>query len=242
MSVRLKVYRPYRPTQELGRWLRILLGASMAYLAVSGIAGLVDAVRIGDLRAAGTQVLPLSLVPSAFSGPVASLASLLPLATGIVWLVWQHRSQSNLFALGSPGLRHTPGWAVGWWFVPFANLVMPYRTMRELGKGSRADGASRLLRPWWALQVLYACLGGALVLLLIGALSWDRLSGFVLLELGPLQVARVVAAGSSLLGIVQGLLAIRIVGAIDAGQLGLVSSIASPVDPNFVPLRPDVQA
>ena len=30
----------------------------------------------------------------------------------------------------------SPGWAVGWYFIPFANLVMPYRSLKETFKAS----------------------------------------------------------------------------------------------------------
>jgi hypothetical protein len=48
---------------------------------------------------------------------------------------------------------------VGWWFIPFANFVFPYRTVRELVKASDptsgvADWAARrtpaLIGLWWA--------------------------------------------------------------------------------------------
>lgn len=48
--------------------------------------------------------------------------TLLMVATVIVWCVWQFRGQRNLVAAGRGGLRFTPGWAVGWWFIPIANL------------------------------------------------------------------------------------------------------------------------
>jgi hypothetical protein len=81
------------------------------------------------------------------------------LAAGIVWLVWQHRSQSNLRALGAAGIKYTPGWAVGWWFIPFANVVLPFLTMRELWRASDPQSGSTewlarrttpLLGFWWA--------------------------------------------------------------------------------------------
>lgn len=87
---------------------------------------------------------------------VANLVSLVSFAAFIVWLVWQHRGHANLRARGVPGLRFTPGWAVGWWFVPFADLVMPYLTVRELwdnagwpGTGQRMSPARRSVAAWW---------------------------------------------------------------------------------------------
>ena len=38
--------------------------------------------------------------------------------------------------MGIKGLNVSPGWSVGWYFIPFANLVMPYRSLKETFKAS----------------------------------------------------------------------------------------------------------
>lgn len=85
------------------------------------------------------------LQPALTPPPIGPIASLLALATGIMWLVWQHRGHSNLWARGIPGLRYSPRWAVGWWFVPFASF-MPYKTTRELWRNAGRP-APRPRRP-----------------------------------------------------------------------------------------------
>lgn len=37
---------------------------------------------------------------------------------------------------GIKELNISPGWSVGWYFIPFANLVMPYRSLKETFKAS----------------------------------------------------------------------------------------------------------
>lgn len=54
------------------------------------------------------------------------------LATVVVFLMWLYRTHSNLSLLRPMNLQFTPGWAVGWWFIPFANLVKPFQVMREV--------------------------------------------------------------------------------------------------------------
>jgi heme/copper-type cytochrome/quinol oxidase subunit 2 len=92
---------------------------------------------------------------------------ILLVAAIVVWCVWQFRAQSNVRALGAANLRYSPGWAVGWWFVPFANIVMPYLTVRELWKASDPEGGSvgwqmgktsPVLPFWWACWLGYAVL------------------------------------------------------------------------------------
>jgi hypothetical protein len=89
---------------------------------------------------------------------IATIIGLVLIVLVVLWCMWQHRSQANLKALGAANLKYTPGWAVGWWFIPFAFWVVPYRTMRELWMASDPDAgsidwqvkrATSLLLLWW---------------------------------------------------------------------------------------------
>ena len=80
--------------------------------------------------------------------------------TAIAYLVWLHRAYSNLNPLGAMGLEYTPGMAVGGWFIPFANLVIPYKVVKETWQESdpliaepvedwQQSGAPGWLAAWW---------------------------------------------------------------------------------------------
>ena len=103
-----------------------------------------------------------------------AFALLMFLPTALAWLLWQYRAHANLRALGVANLSYSPGWAAGWWFVPFANIVLPYLTVRELWKASgpdagaiewKARGGAAIVGLWWAgrlaMQALWQ-LGAAL--------------------------------------------------------------------------------
>jgi hypothetical protein len=77
--------------------------------------------------------------------------------TGIAWFVWLHRAVANVRAVGGQ-TAFTPGWAVGWWFIPFANLVQPYRILRSLL--NRLDAPSTgLVAYWWGCYLTAGFLG-----------------------------------------------------------------------------------
>ena len=57
-------------------------------------------------------------------------------ATGITFLMWFHRVRANLPALGVTDARWSPGWAVGWWFVPVMSLFRPYQVAAEVWQAS----------------------------------------------------------------------------------------------------------
>jgi len=94
------------------------------------------------------------------SVPLARLAILA--ATAACFLAWVYRANSNLRALGAERQRFSSGWAVGWWFVPFANLLQPRRIIGELWVLSRPFERYRsqpLIGWWWATYLLSAFLG-----------------------------------------------------------------------------------
>jgi hypothetical protein len=64
--------------------------------------------------------------------------------TIVFFLIWVHRAYSNLSPLKARNIEFSPGWAVGWWFIPFANLVKAYQVMRELWTASDPDLDERL--------------------------------------------------------------------------------------------------
>lgn len=95
---------------------------------------------------------------------VGSLQWLLGIASVALVLQWIRMSNHNVRRLGARGMKFTPRSAVLWFFVPPANLWLPYLAMRELAKCSssplawHAEPVSPLLAWWWGLLLSYAAL------------------------------------------------------------------------------------
>jgi len=86
-------------------------------------------------------------------------------ATVVVFMIWLYRACNNLPAFGANRryIGYSPGWAVGSFFVPFANLVVPYRAIKELWQKSvpaDAEGFSYAISPpgffaaWWGFWII----------------------------------------------------------------------------------------
>jgi hypothetical protein len=60
------------------------------------------------------------------------------IATTVVFLVWLYYASSNLPAFGyaPTEIKYSPGWAIGSFFVPFVNLVVPFLAINELWQKS----------------------------------------------------------------------------------------------------------
>ena len=125
----------YRPIAVLGGWLVGLLAASGVFAGITAILRGVEIGRLHDFQAGATSLQRVDDARVAANG-MAVFTLLVIVATAVVWLVWHFRGQSNLRSLGAADLRFTPGWAVAWWLIPFANIVMPFRTTAELWKAS----------------------------------------------------------------------------------------------------------
>jgi len=96
-------------------------------------------------------------------GVIAFLDGLVMVAGMIAFLVWIHRARSNLPTLGIEDARWSPGWAVGWWFVPIMNMFRPFQVVKEIWKASGVEArpdswrdvsTPALLGWWWALFLL----------------------------------------------------------------------------------------
>lgn len=189
--------RTWRDAAALAGWARSLLWLAAAFSAVT----MFLAWRRGFVVPAGT---PEDLLP------LAQLAVFI--AAALAALLWIHRANANAHALGAADMMVSPGWAVGWYFVPLMNLVMPYLAMRELWKASARPGDWQLepapptILAWWLLW-LASGVAGTIAL---------RLS----LEFGKegASAAEMFAFGSDLAFIPAALLLAWIIGRIQAMQ------------------------
>ena len=84
----------------------------------------------------GNEWLSFGLIGT---GVLALIEIPVRIVTAILFLIWLYRAFDNLSALKANHLEFTPGWSVGWWFIPFANLVKPFQVVRELYNESDPD-------------------------------------------------------------------------------------------------------
>lgn len=74
--------------------------------------------------------------------------------------MWIYRASHNAGRLAPVQGRTTPGWAVGWFFVPVANLWKPYQAMRQTWNstfrpsGDIDQAGPPRLRWWWGTWIV----------------------------------------------------------------------------------------
>ena len=69
----------------------------------------------------------------------------------VTLMMWLSRSVDNTPALGGGIARRGPRWAIGVWFIPIVNVVMPALILRDLARRISQDGKGhdRLVLAWW---------------------------------------------------------------------------------------------
>ena len=63
------------------------------------------------------------------------LAGIYTISYFIVFFIggmWIYRINYNARCLGAKEMRYTPGWSVGWYFIPIVHLWKPYQAMKEI--------------------------------------------------------------------------------------------------------------
>jgi hypothetical protein len=155
-----EAYDSYWPIGPLSSWLIIFL-IGIAVLSIVSIGTMLMQDRLLAQIGQGVVVAPEVVEAHDSRQFVLSLLELGVIAsTGTLFLIWFYRAHRNLHSFGVQGLRYSPGWAVGGFFVPILNLVRPYQVMKEVWWGSDPEppGGNRrggaLLVWWWGSYLL----------------------------------------------------------------------------------------
>jgi hypothetical protein len=76
------------------------------------------------------------------------------IGSAVEFCVWMSRITRNATQLGARFSR-TSGWAVGSFFVPFANLTVPYHHFTEVAEWARyRDPKQAGVGAWWAAWIV----------------------------------------------------------------------------------------
>ena len=149
----------YRFVVDPAALTKLLQGLLRANVVVACLAFIVDLGAF--VRVQLGQLTPDQLASNdPMQGIVGLLQPGLLLVTSVVFLRWVYRAYKNTQGFGAEGLRFSPGWAVGYYFVPPLNLFRPAQVMSEIWRVSQDPQnwmqrrGSRLVATWWALFLL----------------------------------------------------------------------------------------
>lgn len=132
-----------------------------------------------------------SYVPPPPAGAVASndkrqkiiglLHGCVAIVTVVLFALWIYRANSNSRALGAQNMQFTPGWSVGFYFIPILWFWKPYQAMKEIWRTSKSPASwesvtrGGVLPWWWFFFLVSAFFSNALARTGLGAKEIDDL-------------------------------------------------------------------
>jgi len=202
----------YKDISSLYNTLILLLKATILISLVAAISSMLEVKLINDMTTGNfdnSTIEDQANVNDLRQQLIGIIQFSLFIITGIVFLRWIYFSNSNSRSLGASGMQFTPGWSIGYYFVPFLHIYKPYIAMKEIWKTSKDPKNWEMIKTpslfpqWWTLWIISS----------ISANISFRLS-MRAEELNELFVSSSVTLASDLVEIPLALIAIKLVGSI----------------------------
>ncbi len=150
------LYNPYKSAESAGKVVIMLLLINIV-LSIIAMWSSYSQVKIIDRISKGEDI-PENVIDEndEREATIGFVQIGLLILTAVFFCIWIYRASANLRSFGIRGLNYTPGWAVGWFFVPFANYIMPYKVTKEIWQASEPTvdqwqtvNPPPLLLSWW---------------------------------------------------------------------------------------------
>lgn len=161
--------RPFVSAHTRARWVVGLLGVTMLLDMIAVASGLAEYELLGRAMSGGVVTEAEAVANDARQALIGLVQVLLYIATVVLYCLWLYRAYQNLPALGARALRFSPGWAVGYFFIPILNRFCPYQAVKETWKASdpavldaaawKQAGGSAVFSWWWAFWLITGWLG-----------------------------------------------------------------------------------
>ena len=158
----------YKDLSSLYGTLILLLKATILISLIAAISSMFEVKLINDMITGNIDFSTIENQATA-NDTRQQLIGILQIAlfiiTGISFLKFIYFSNSNSRSFGAKGMQFTPGWSIGYYFIPYLNLYKPYRAMKEIWKTSKDPKNWEILKTpslfpqWWTLWIISALLG-----------------------------------------------------------------------------------
>lgn len=158
----------FRDPGTITKILLVLLWVGLALDVVAVVSGLFEYQLLAEIQSgaiSGPDLTDAAAADDLRERIIGLCQVVLFIVTVIVFSRWIYVLNCNKKPLGADDLHFSPGWAVGWFFIPIANLWKPYQAMKELWLVSadplhwQEQERSALLPWWWFLWILSNFLG-----------------------------------------------------------------------------------
>jgi hypothetical protein len=168
MAAKAVSYRAaeYLSPRTLCTVVTVLMGLFIAHSVVSLASSFLQLELLNRMASGGQWTQTEAQQNDLREGLIGIVGVAIYLATAIPFLKLLGRLNHNAWWFGAEEMKFTPGWTVGWFFVPFANLIRPVQAVQEIAKISQPGDSdwtrrsnSGLVGLWWGFWLLSNILG-----------------------------------------------------------------------------------
>lgn len=159
----------FRSSDSLTRWVKYMLYAQILVALISILSGYLDYQVLSDYQngvyTSQEKAIADGVASDQRQGIIGMVYLVVFVISGFLILRWIHRANYNARQLGAENMVFTPGWSIGYYFIPILALWKPYQAMKEIWKASKnpsewnSQSVSGLLPIWWAIWIISNALG-----------------------------------------------------------------------------------
>lgn len=163
----------YKDASKLSTWVKYLLLAQILVAVISISSNFLEFQLLSDFQdnvyTSEEESVADGIANDERQMLVANIYLLVFIVSGILILRWIHRANYNARQLGAKYMEFTPGWSIGYYFIPIMLLWKPYLAMTEIWRASHkpqdwlAADVGSVLRVWWFLWLASNMLGQAVL-------------------------------------------------------------------------------
>ncbi len=162
----------FKDSDKLTNWVKCMLYVQIIVAVVSIISNYLEYKLLFDYQNGFYTSQEKAIADGEASDQRQGLVGIFYLVvfviSGFLILRWIHRANYNARQLGAENMSFTPGWSIGYYFIPILALWKPYQAMKEIWKASKnpsnweLQNTSGILPVWWALWLISNFLGQAI--------------------------------------------------------------------------------
>ena len=178
---------PFASGHSRAQWVSIFLTLVVVLDVVAVVSDYMQIQLINRVLRGETITMAEAIASDNRQAAIGVTYLILFIITAILFCMWIHRAHRNLPSLGVSGLRYSPGWAVGGFFVPILNLFRPFQVTTEIWKASdpipdvndslawQSAPTSPLVIFWWVLFLLSGFIGNIVLQISLQAETWSEI-------------------------------------------------------------------
>ncbi|WP_241737451.1 DUF4328 domain-containing protein [Neptunicella marina] len=149
----------FKHSKNLTKWVRYILCVQIVLAIISIGSNFLEYQLLTDLQN-GAYVSQIEAFDDAESSDrrqqILNVINIIVfIISGLLILIWIYRANYNSHQLGAKDMDFTPGWSIGYFFIPILALWKPYLAMKEIWQTSHnpnnwaLEQAGTILRVWW---------------------------------------------------------------------------------------------